>query len=68
MSANEPLPGLGGYVEVYRYNTDNWKWELIGQRIKVESLSGYRIGAGRNVKISDYGSVVAFSLTITPYG
>ncbi|KAL7550521.1 hypothetical protein ACHAWF_013738 [Thalassiosira exigua] len=68
VGANQPLPGRSGYVEVYRYNTGHWKWELAGQRINVASQNGYRAAVGRNVKISNDGSIVAFSGTTTPYG
>lgn len=67
VGASQPLPDESGYVEVYKYNLGDWKWKLVGQRIKIASQNGYRIGVGQNVKISDDGTVVVFSGITTPY-
>ncbi len=68
VGAYQPLPSTSGYVEVYKYNTIDWKWSLVGQRIKVASQHGYRIGVGQHVKMSDDGTVVAFSGVTSAYG
>ena len=57
IGANQPPPGRSGYVEVYSFS-DGGEWKIVGKRLdNIESLVE---DVGREVLISDDGSVVTF--------